>query len=124
MASQQQDADMVDAVNYRDQAKAEHAAEIDLTATQMPLTSQLQIFQSVHEPAVQSLYTPKSSLTLAGQNKLTNVNLGGLSMCKVDHLRVGNWISWKTRIHRFFNLFKISDIVHGIEPILEDPILA
>ncbi|KAF8224084.1 hypothetical protein L208DRAFT_1313462 [Tricholoma matsutake] len=58
---------------------------------------------------------------MAAQNKLTYVNLGGLSTCKVDPLRAGNWISWKTRIHKFFNLFEITDVVHGVKPMPKDP---
>jgi hypothetical protein len=79
---------------------------------------------AVQEPVVQSPYTPSGSLTLAAQSKLTDVNLGGLSTCKIDPLKAGNWISWKTRIHKFFQLFEISDVVHGVEPMPEDPILA
>ena len=45
-------------------------------------------------------------------------------MCKVDPLKAGNWILWKTRIHKFFNLFEIADVVHGTEPKPDDPVLA
>jgi hypothetical protein len=66
----------------------------------------------------------RESLTLTVQDKLTDVNLGRLSTCKIDLLKAGNWISWKTRIHKFFKLFKITDVVHGTELMPEDPIAA
>ena len=96
MSTQQADTDMIDAVNYRDQAKLDAVADIDATAANIQSvlqTWQSTIFPAVHEPEVQSTLTPNDSLTIAAQSKLTDINLGGLSTCKVDpKLEAGNWI--------------------------------
>ena len=124
MSAQQPDAEMEEVVDYGKQAKQEPIAKIDPMATQIPLMSQSQIYTAMHEPNVQSTYTPNDSLVITAQNKFTDVNLGRLSSCKVDPLKAGNWILWKTRIHKFFNLYEITDIVHGVEPMPKNPILA
>ena len=124
MSAQQTDAEIEEAVDYSEQAKRVPIAEIDSVAIQIPLMSQSQIYTATHEPNVQSTYTPNDSLMITAQNKLTDINLGGLSSCKVDPLKAGNWILWKTRIHKFFNLYEITDIVHSVKPMPEDPSLA
>jgi hypothetical protein len=83
----------------------------------------IQTSAATQEPAAQSSID-RESLTLTVQDKLTDVNLGGLSTCKSDLLKAGNWISWKTQIHKFFKLFEITDVVHGTNLMPEDPIAA
>jgi hypothetical protein len=48
------------------------------------------------------------------------VNLGGLSTNKVDPLKEGNWLAWKTRITRILRLHKVYDYVEGKVPKPED----
>jgi gag-polypeptide of LTR copia-type len=126
MSVQQAD-ELMDAVDYEDPNEQELLADIGSDATpgfpyaqpQQPTIIQPSL--AIQGPVTQS---PSNSLTLTAQSKLTDVNLGGLSTCKIDLLKAGNWISWKTRIHKFFQLFEITDVVHGIEPRPEDPNLA
>jgi hypothetical protein len=44
------------------------------------------------------------------------VNLGGLLTNKVDPLKEGNWLAWKTRIIRILKLHKVYDYVEGKVP--------
>ena len=132
MSTQQTDAEYIETLDYEEpvEQEPEPVADTDLTATHyssVPQPRQPTITQpsiAVQEPVVRSPYTSSGSLTLAAQSKLTDVNLGGLSTCKINPLKASNWISWKTRIHKFFQLFEISDVIHGIELMPEDPILA
>ena len=132
MSTQQTDAEFNETLDYEEpvEQEPEPVSNTDLTVTHyssVPQPWQPTILQpsiAVQEPVVWSPYTPSASLTLAAQSKLMDVNLGGLSMCKIDLLKAGNWISWKTRIHNFFQLFEISNVVHSVEPMPENPILA
>lgn len=130
MSTQQADAEYNETLDYEEPVEQEPIAEIDPTAMHYSSAPQprqpttLHPSTAVQEPAVQSPYTPSGSLTLAAQSKITDVNLGGLSMCKIDPLKAGNWISWKTWIHKFFQLFEITDVIHGVELMPEDPISA
>src|SRR5271154_5020542 len=129
MSTQQMDIDFNETLDYEDPVEQEPIDFIDPNAIHyqsVPHSRQptIQPSTAVQEPVIQSPFTPSGTLTLAAQSKLTDVNLGRLSMCKIDLLKAGNWILWKTRIHKFFQLFEITDVVHGVELKPEDPILA
>jgi gag-polypeptide of LTR copia-type len=132
MSTQQSNAEFIETLDYEEPVEQEPEPIANVVPTAVHTPSVLQPWQptimqpsiAVQEPVVQSPYTPSGSLTLAAQSKLTDVNLGGLSMCKINPLKASNWISWKTWIHKFFQLFEISDVIHGVEPMPEDPILA
>src|SRR5271156_4169704 len=126
MSTQQVDDELNETLDYEDPIEQELVADEDPNEIhyQSRQPTVLQPSIALQEPVMPTTYTPSGSLTLAAQSKLTDVNLGGLSMCKIDPLKAGNWISWKTRIHKFFQLFEITDVVHGVELKPEDPMLA
>src|SRR5271156_2584568 len=126
MSTQQVDDELNETLDYKDPIEQELIANVDPNEIHYQSRQPTVIQPSIapQELVIQSSYTPSGSLTLAAQSKLTDVNLGGLSTCKIDLLKAGNWISWKTRIHNFFQLFEIADVVHSVELKPEDPMLA
>ena len=127
MSTQQADAEYDETLDYGDQVEQEPVADIDPTATHYQSVLQswqptiIQSSTAVQEPVLQPPNTLNGSFTLATQSKLMDVNLGGLSMCKINPLKACNWILWKTQIHELFQLFEISDVIHSVEPMPEDP---
>jgi hypothetical protein len=130
MSIKQADEDLMDTLDYKEPVEQEPVANIVQTAVHTPSILQsrqptiTQPSMAVQELVVQSPSTPSGTLTLAAQSKHTDINLGGLSTCKIDPLKAGSWISWKTWIHKFFQLFEISDVVHGAKLMPADQILA
>ena len=130
MSAQEADNTYNEPLDYEDPAEQEPYVDTIMDEATEPPVAQPQQTPSVQPSTAvpqtaQSLTLAQESLTQAAQSKLTDVNLGGLSTCKIDPLKAGkSWISWKTRIHKFFRLFEITDVVHGTEIKPEDPFLA
>ena len=129
MSAQEADNTYNEPLDYEDSAEQEPYIDTIMDEVTEPPVAQPQQTPSVQPssavpPTAQSLTLAQESLTQADQSELTDVNLGKISTCKIDPLKAGNWISWKTRIHKFFRLFEITDVVHGTEIKPEDPFLA
>jgi hypothetical protein len=120
MSAQEADSAYIEPLDYEDSAEQEPYIDTIMDEVTEPTVAQPQQTPSVQPssavpPTAQSLTLAQESLTQAAQSKLTDVNLGGLSKCKIDPLKAGNWISWKTQSHKFFRLFEITNVVHGTE---------
>src|ERR1700678_980292 len=129
MSAQEADSAYIEPLDYEDSAEQEPYIDTIMDEVTEPPAAQPQQTPSVQPstavpPTAQSPTLAQESLTQAAQSKLTDVNLGGLSTCKIDPLKAGNWILWKTRIHKIFRLFEITDVVHSTEVKPEDPFLA